>query len=89
MRLLSLAALLVVGPAFAGDGRWQVVNPTPSIVRTIMLLDTQTGETWIICKSDKGSSNWCHVPKTKLRDVDPDFKEPQAATPPTRDTESW
>ena len=44
-------------------GRYQVVNGTPSQPRYIMLLDTETGRTWILC-SDKAATpatapSWC------------------------------
>lgn len=75
MRAIALAVLLLAVPSFAADGRWQIVNPTPSVARDTMLIDTQTGETWILCVNEEGGSNWCFVPKTKSRDRDVTKKE--------------
>src|ERR1700722_7074417 len=38
--------------------RYQIVNGTPEMTHNIMLLDTQTGKTWIVCTIDKEDS-WC------------------------------
>ncbi len=48
----------------AQTGRFQIVNGTPSLARTVMLLDTRTGRTWTLCedKSDSMSTvstHWC------------------------------
>src|SRR5438876_808316 len=43
-------------------GRFQVVNGTPSMTRNIMLLDTQTGQTWIFCSDPKIGGGWCDMP---------------------------
>ncbi|WP_310569323.1 hypothetical protein [Gemmatimonas sp.] len=46
------------------NGRFVIVNGTPELARNIMLLDTQTGRTWIACTAkDVGStdSNWCSM----------------------------
>jgi len=44
-------------------GRYQIVNGMPSTERNIILLDTETGRTWILCngKAAQGatSTNWC------------------------------
>lgn len=44
-------------------GRFQVVNPTPEFAKNVMLLDTESGRTWILCTtSDTATatdSNWC------------------------------
>ena len=39
------------------NGRFQVVNGTPELTHNIMLLDTQTGKTWIICGTSPTA--WC------------------------------
>jgi hypothetical protein len=41
--------------------RFQIVNGTPELTRNIMLLDTQTGDSWQICGSNKPNeiSGWC------------------------------
>ncbi len=51
-------------------GRYQIVSSVPTMMRGVMLLDTKTGRTWILCstKGDNTSvnmnsamtdSNWC------------------------------
>jgi hypothetical protein len=40
------------------NGRYQIVNGTPEMARNIMLLDTQTGQTWAVCLVDNKDS-WC------------------------------
>ncbi len=42
------------------NGRWQIVNGTPELAHNIMLLDTQTGDTWITC-GNKESTDWCSM----------------------------
>jgi hypothetical protein len=39
-------------------GRYQVVNPTPEFAEHAMLLDTATGQTWLMCKSGD-TRGWC------------------------------
>lgn len=84
VRMLAVAVLLVgVGAALVfrtgvaeaaapissgGPGRYQVVNGTPDLTRNIMLLDTQTGSTWIKC-SDSGVSGWCLMPRWSASSV--------------------
>jgi hypothetical protein len=78
VRALCFALLLV--PAFAtaqqkpsGEpGRYQVVNGRPDMVRTIMLLDTVTGETWVICADTDGNMAWCKMPRTNSSASPPD-----------------
>jgi hypothetical protein len=50
--------------AKAENGRWQIVNGTPELARNIMLLDTQTGDSWINCADSKGAVNWCSMART-------------------------
>jgi hypothetical protein len=40
-------------------GRYQVVNGTPGMTRNIMLLDTWTGVTWVICGQEGQPPSWC------------------------------
>lgn len=40
-------------------GRYQIMNGTPELTRNIMLLDTWTGDTWIICGNKDGPTGWC------------------------------
>lgn len=47
----------------APNGRYVIVNGTPELTRNIMLLDTVTGRTWIICTVD-GTAAWCFMPTT-------------------------
>jgi len=42
-------------------GRYQVVNGTPEMAKNIMLLDTWTGETWILCGPLNDLGQWCHM----------------------------
>jgi hypothetical protein len=42
-------------------GRFQVVNASPSFAGYIMLLDSDTGETWIICGSAESGNHWCDM----------------------------
>lgn len=48
----------------AENGRWQIVNGTPEMSRNIMLLDTQTGDSWITCADSKAGTNWCSMSRT-------------------------
>src|SRR5277367_3839022 len=48
----------------AGNGRWAIVNGTPELAHNIMLLDTQTGDAWILCNSADGETNWCTITRT-------------------------
>jgi hypothetical protein len=48
------------------NGRWQIVNGTPEMSRNIMLLDTQTGDSWINCTSASGQNDWCVITRTNL-----------------------
>ena len=45
-------------------GRYRVVNPNPEFARSLYLLDTWTGASWIAC-SDGGQAdsnlNWCRL----------------------------
>lgn len=52
-------------------GRWQIVNPTPAMARNIALLDTATGNTWIMCIGEHGSVNWCLAERTDSASVAP------------------
>lgn len=48
-------------------GRYQIVNPTPQYVGRTMLLDTETGATWIVCgKSDALVRAWCSIGFSEL-----------------------
>lgn len=40
------------------SGRYQIVNGTPELSKNIMLLDTQTGRSWVSCTVD-GQDAWC------------------------------
>jgi hypothetical protein len=40
----------------AKEGRYQIVNGTPELTRNIMLLDTWTGNTWIVCEDKEAAS---------------------------------
>ena len=46
-------------------GRYTIVNGTPSMARNIMLLDTITGATWLVCGDPKGEANgWCPLSRS-------------------------
>jgi hypothetical protein len=47
----------------AENGRWQIVNGTPEMAHNIMLLDTETGDSWIICGDPKITVDWCSMRK--------------------------
>lgn len=47
------------------SGRYQIVNGTPTYARNIMLLDTQTGRTWVICSARDSTAAWCSMPAEK------------------------
>lgn len=65
MLLLSTTPVLTLGQQKTSReaGRFQVVNGTPEMTRNIMLLDTTTGETWILCTDVGGSTAWCKMPR--------------------------
>ena len=47
------------------NGRYLIVNGMPSMARYLMLLDTKTGRTWVICTGKDSVSltneHWCAV----------------------------
>lgn len=72
--LLSCVAGVACGDARAqgrveqgAAGRYQIVNGTPQYAQNIILLDSQTGRTWLICATDSSkvnqivSSSWCEM----------------------------
>lgn len=75
--VLSLMAALILGAmiaaattAHAGSearstnniGRFQIVNPTPTMQRSTFLIDTATGRSWVICTDANGMpSAWCNL----------------------------
>jgi hypothetical protein len=59
------------------SGRFQIVNPMPTILRNSMLLDTVTGKTWLFCtitdsngKALDGTegTGWCEMSQAVGRD---------------------
>jgi hypothetical protein len=63
--VLGLYAFSVVGQSHpvissTSSGRYQVVNGTPELSKNIMLLDSATGQSWIICNGDNGAQ-WCRM----------------------------
>jgi hypothetical protein len=79
---LAAAALVAVGAALPAlgqsrsvaqsvGGRYQVVNGTPDMARNIMLLDTATGNTWILCGDPQGVSQWCQMDRSRSPGVEP------------------
>ncbi len=64
LALTMVCAACSVAPAQAANpqpvvGRYQIVNPT-ALARTVMLLDTATGNSWLACVDEKGIS-WCDM----------------------------
>jgi hypothetical protein len=52
------------------DGRYQVVNGTPALSKNIMLLDSVTGSTWMMCSNGDevhGDYQWCEMAMTSNR----------------------
>lgn len=53
----------IPAPVSLSAGRWQVVNGTPENRNTIMLLDTATGATFILCNERPSTLEpagaWC------------------------------
>jgi hypothetical protein len=47
-----------------GNGRFQIVNGTPDLTRNIMLLDTETGDSWILCVTGDNSDGWCRMQRS-------------------------
>ncbi|SRR5258708_4171790 len=63
---VSVPPIQVIQPVAAAaaepaGGRWQIVNPSPPMMRTIMLLDTATGQTWISCETKEAGTAWCDM----------------------------
>ena len=50
--------------ASQGNGRFQIVNGTPDLTRNIMLLDTETGDSWIICVTTDNADGWCRMQRS-------------------------
>jgi hypothetical protein len=42
-------------------GRFIIVNGTPDTSRNIMLLDTVTGASWILCHDKDNGDGWCRL----------------------------
>lgn len=61
----SKPATSIPAPVTVSNGRWQVVNGRPEGARTIMLLDTATGNTWILCAGAEVGDQWCRVSRTE------------------------
>jgi hypothetical protein len=51
-------------PVTSGNGRWQIVNGTPEITRNIMLLDTETGNSWVTRNGPHGETYWSVITKS-------------------------
>jgi len=46
-------------------GRWQVVHGPPTGLYRTFLIDTVTGETFIVCGDPKGVEGWCRMYKAE------------------------
>ncbi len=59
------ASLKALQESRRDTGRFQVMNGTPSLARSIMLVDTVTGRVWLECTTGQKdlsatvTSNWC------------------------------
>lgn len=82
--VVAAVALGVSATQSPNVGRWQITNPTPDRTVNIMLLDSQTGDTWVTCRGD-GSQMWCRKPRTESTTIKqgegPDFDWSKAAEP--------
>ena len=58
----------------SGGGRFQVVNGTPEQGRNIMLLDSSSGESWIVCNDEGGQVGWCRMNRFNTSSHNPDSK---------------
>lgn len=63
---MEIAGLLKSGHLGKVDvsPRFQIVNGTPELSRNIMLLDTKTGDSWLICSGSDGVTGWCEMSKS-------------------------
>jgi len=52
------------------EGRFQIVDGTPEFTKNIMLLDTETGESWIVCTDTDNTSEWCHMERSSSAATD-------------------
>ena len=84
--VVAIACLVMARPnatqtrsTITDNGRWQVVNGTPEFARNIMLLDTQTGNSWITCTDSKGVTSWCTIPRGYEQ-----VGNSQSSSPPTQ-----
>jgi|SRR6266852_7743794 len=67
----------------AGSGRWQIVNPISEVHARTFLLDTQTGDTWMICGDMlKGEAQWCPLDRVYLVEGKPVHVSPTLPAKP-------
>jgi len=71
--VLGFYAYSVVGQSHpvvssTSSGRYQVVNGTPELSKNIMLLDTATGRSWILCRDESKSDLWCTLEVSEASD---------------------
>jgi len=50
-------------------GRYQIVNGTPQYAKNIMLLDSLTGESWVVCEGTGGETTWCKITRSEASGV--------------------
>ena len=72
--LVAGAVLALIVPAIARPasvqgqvqvvGRYQVVNDTPGMPKSIMSLDTISGESWAACGAKEEEPRWCKIPRS-------------------------
>jgi len=67
----------------AENGRWQIVNPISEVHARTFLLDTQTGDTWMICGDMlKGEAQWCPLDRVYLVEGKPVHVSPTLPAKP-------
>lgn len=57
--VMPRASVMPPGVSQLGVGRWQVVQGPPSGIYRTFLMDTVTGDTWIVCDTSDGLEAWC------------------------------
>jgi hypothetical protein len=70
---VSVASLGRAGPTLEPKvivGRWQIVQGPPTGIYRTFLIETGTGETFIICGAKDGPEYWCPVTQAKQRSPD-------------------
>lgn len=71
--ILTTIAALIAGFVIRTDANngapakatpnFAIVNGTPEFAKYIMLLNTNTGDTWVLCNGGDGETAWCWMPQ--------------------------